>query len=117
MKASRSSMGAQSNGSASIPGGCTDPSCPLEPLYWYVDPETFYPVETHGPGVIVPPDRPFVRFQFVMRYPDVRVPAPNGGQPRTYLHPRTTPGLRSDHSAGCRGSEPDRNRPLDHEIR
>jgi hypothetical protein len=23
-------------------------SCPREPTYWYVDPETFYPVETHG---------------------------------------------------------------------
>ena len=50
------------------PSGCTNPGCPLEPLYWYVDPETYYPVETHGPGVIAPPGRPFVRFRFVMRY-------------------------------------------------
>ena len=47
---------------------CRDPSCPREPQYWYVDPETFYPVETRGPGVIAPPGRPFVRLHFVMRY-------------------------------------------------
>lgn len=47
---------------------CHDPSCPRAPLYWYIDPETFYPVETHGPGVIAPPGRPVVRLYFVMRY-------------------------------------------------
>jgi hypothetical protein len=50
------------------PSDCHDPSCPREPLYWYVDPETFYPVETQGPGVIAPPGRPVVRLHFVMRY-------------------------------------------------
>jgi hypothetical protein len=48
--------------------GCTDPSCPREPLYWYVDPETFYPVETDGPGSIAPPGRPVVRLHLVMHY-------------------------------------------------
>jgi hypothetical protein len=29
-----------------------DPCCPGPPEYHYVDPETFYPVETDGPGVL-----------------------------------------------------------------
>ena len=91
-KASRSSTGAPSNGSASIPRRVYRCRCPLEPLYWYVDPETFYPVETHSPGVIVLPVVPSCDSAFVMRYLIVRVPAPNGGQPRAHRHPRTTPG-------------------------
>ena len=31
------------------------PCCPDETAYWYVDPETFYPVETHAPGVMASP--------------------------------------------------------------
>jgi hypothetical protein len=50
------------------PSDCPDPSCPREPLYWYVDPGTFYPVETEGPGAIAPPGRPVVRLHVVMRY-------------------------------------------------
>jgi hypothetical protein len=50
------------------PSGCPDPSCPREPTYWYVDPETFYPVQTDGPGVIAPPGRPVVRLHSVERY-------------------------------------------------
>jgi hypothetical protein len=50
------------------PSDCHDPSCPRESLYSYVDPETFYPVEWHGPGVIAPPGRPVVRLHIVMRY-------------------------------------------------
>jgi hypothetical protein len=51
------------------PSGCTDdPSCPREPHYWYVDPETFYPVETDGPGDIAAPGRPVVRLHSVMRF-------------------------------------------------
>ncbi len=50
------------------PSDCHDPSCPGEPIYWYVDPETFNPVETQGPGVIAPPSRPVVRLHIVMRY-------------------------------------------------
>jgi hypothetical protein len=44
------------------------PCCPGEPIYWYVDPETFYPVETHTPGVMVLPGR-VLRFDVVIRYP------------------------------------------------
>jgi hypothetical protein len=44
------------------------PCCPGEPAYWYVDPETFYPVETHAPGVMALPGR-VVRFHVVIRYP------------------------------------------------
>jgi hypothetical protein len=33
-----------------------------------VDPETFYPVETHAPGVMVEPGG-VVRFHVVIRYP------------------------------------------------
>lgn len=51
-----------------IDPGCTDPSCPREPDYWYVDPETFYPVETVGPGAITPPRRPVVRLHSVMHF-------------------------------------------------
>jgi hypothetical protein len=50
------------------PADCHDPGCPREPAYWYVDPETFYPVETDGSGVIAPPGRPVVRLRSVMRY-------------------------------------------------
>src|SRR5262249_6516098 len=45
--------------------GC---SCPGEAVYWYVDPDTFYPVESDGPGAIAPPGRPLVRLHVVMRY-------------------------------------------------
>ena len=45
---------------------CHDPSC--KPHYWYVDPETFYPVETRGTGAIAPLDRPAVQLHIVMRY-------------------------------------------------
>jgi hypothetical protein len=34
------------------PSDCPLPSCPREPSYAYVDPETFHPVETRGPGFI-----------------------------------------------------------------
>jgi hypothetical protein len=50
------------------PSGCSDPSCPREALYWYVDPDTLYPVETDGPAVIAPPGRPVVRLHVVVRY-------------------------------------------------
>jgi hypothetical protein len=50
-------------------GNCSPlPTCPDEPLYWYVDPETYFPVETRGPGYIHLPDRPLVKVQLVMRY-------------------------------------------------
>jgi hypothetical protein len=50
------------------PSACPFPPCRGEPVYWYVDPETFYPVETRGPGGINPPGGPFVRLHIVMRY-------------------------------------------------
>ena len=50
------------------PSGCSGPSCPREPSYWYVDPETFYPLQTVGPGDIAPPRRPVVRLHSVMRF-------------------------------------------------
>jgi len=34
------------------PSDCPDPPCSREPGYAYVDPETFYPVRTEGPGYI-----------------------------------------------------------------
>jgi hypothetical protein len=49
-------------------------NCPREPSYAYVDPETFYPVETVGPGIIGPApcnqrcDGVFVRLQRIRRY-------------------------------------------------
>jgi hypothetical protein len=45
-----------------------DPNCPRETPYWYVDPETFYPVETVGSGVIAPPGGPVVQFHIVIRF-------------------------------------------------
>jgi hypothetical protein len=51
------------------PSACPEPTCPREPAYTYVDPETFYPVETDCHcGFIAPPDRPVVRLHIVMRY-------------------------------------------------
>lgn len=50
------------------PSDCPDLSCPREPTYWYVDPETFYPVESDGPAAIAPPGRPVVRLHVVTRY-------------------------------------------------
>jgi hypothetical protein len=38
---------------ADLPPGCADAGCPNEPAYMFVDPETFYPVESHGLGLIV----------------------------------------------------------------
>jgi hypothetical protein len=61
------------------PIACTadDPSCPSEPGYAYVDPETFYPVEFSGPGGIRPLGGPpvasfhvvdrFLLFEFLPR--------------------------------------------------
>jgi hypothetical protein len=46
-----------------------DPSCPSEPVYAYVDPETFYPLQIDGPGVIDPVGScPVVSFRFVERF-------------------------------------------------
>jgi hypothetical protein len=39
-----------------------------EPGYAYVDPKTFQPVETDGPGAIVFPGRPIVRLRIVERF-------------------------------------------------
>ncbi len=53
------------------PIACTAdvPSCPSEPGYAYVDPETFYPVEFSGPGGIGPVGGPPVAwFHFVDRF-------------------------------------------------
>jgi hypothetical protein len=52
------------------PAGECDPlpACPDEPMYWYADPETFFPIETRGPGYINVPGRPLVEVQLVMRY-------------------------------------------------
>lgn len=50
-------------------GDCSPlPTCPDEPLYWYADPETYFPVETRGPGYIHLPGRPLERVELVMRY-------------------------------------------------
>ncbi|HET9286217.1 MAG TPA: hypothetical protein VFO26_01550 [Gaiella sp.] len=45
------------------PRACPPPGCPREPIYLYVDPETFYPVEIHGYGSIAGP-----WYQIVIRY-------------------------------------------------
>ncbi len=43
--------------------------CSREPSYAYVDPETFYPVQTESPhGYIALPGRPVVRFHVIERY-------------------------------------------------
>ena len=47
---------------------CSHPGCPREPFYWYVDPDTFYPVESDGGGAIAPPGGPIVRLHIVTRY-------------------------------------------------
>jgi hypothetical protein len=50
-------------------GDCSPlPTCPDEPLFWYAEPETGFPVETRGPGYIHLPGRPLVKVQLVMRY-------------------------------------------------
>jgi hypothetical protein len=46
---------------------CPFPGCPREPSYAYVDPETFYPVETHGPEIAGAGSRVFARLQIVKR--------------------------------------------------
>ena len=51
------------------PSDCRFPSC-REPSYTYVDPETFYPVQTESPyGVIAPPGQAVTQFNIVERYP------------------------------------------------
>jgi hypothetical protein len=51
------------------PSDCPLPSCPREPTYAYVDPETFYPVETHGPAFIALVGGPVVaRLHLVVRH-------------------------------------------------
>jgi hypothetical protein len=47
---------------------CGLPGCPRDPVYTYVDPETFHPIEIHGIGLIAPPDGPVVWSRVVMRY-------------------------------------------------
>jgi hypothetical protein len=49
------------------PSVCPGRTCPREPAYAYVDPDTFYPIELHGPGAIAPPGGPVVRLHMVMR--------------------------------------------------
>jgi hypothetical protein len=49
------------------PSACPDPSCPHEPAYAYVDPETFLPVEMHGFGIIGPPSGPVESVRLVTR--------------------------------------------------
>jgi hypothetical protein len=46
---------------------CPDPTCPREPAYAYVDPDTFVPVEMHGFLIIGPPGGPVVWVRLVMR--------------------------------------------------
>jgi hypothetical protein len=50
------------------PPGCTDPDCPPEPAYAYVEPDTLYPVEVQGPGAIGQRDGPVVWHHVVVRY-------------------------------------------------
>jgi hypothetical protein len=50
------------------PSDCSHPSCPREPTYWYVDPETLHPVKSEGPAEIALPGRPVVRLHLVTRY-------------------------------------------------
>jgi hypothetical protein len=49
------------------PSACPFPGCPREPSYAYVDPETFYPVETHGPAIAGVGSRVFARLHIVKR--------------------------------------------------
>jgi hypothetical protein len=49
------------------PSACPYPGCPREPTYAYVDPETFYPVETHGPEIRGLGSRLFARLHIVKR--------------------------------------------------
>ncbi len=49
---------------------CSDPNsthCP-DTAYFYVDPETFAPVELDGFGIIAPPGVPAVRYRSITRY-------------------------------------------------
>jgi hypothetical protein len=48
--------------------GCAFPSCPREPFYWYVDPETFYPVGAEGAGGLGQTGKDFVPLHVVVRY-------------------------------------------------
>jgi hypothetical protein len=47
---------------------CASPGCPRQPFYWYVDPETFYPVGMEGPGGISLGNRPFLRLHVAVRF-------------------------------------------------
>jgi hypothetical protein len=50
------------------PSSCSVPGCPREPGYAYVDPETFYPVQTESPqGFIAQAGAAIVRFRTVER--------------------------------------------------
>jgi hypothetical protein len=49
------------------PSACPYPGCPSEPTYVYVDPETFYPVEIHGPEIRGAGSRLFARLHIVQR--------------------------------------------------
>jgi hypothetical protein len=50
------------------PPKCSSPDCEPEPVYAYVDPETFYPIRVEGPGAINPPGGPLLKFHVVDRY-------------------------------------------------
>jgi hypothetical protein len=81
------------------PSECLSPDCPREPSYAYVDPETFYPVQTDCDcGAIALPGRPVERVHLVMRYltfeylprtdanlelTDIRAQHPNAIEPGT----------------------------------
>jgi hypothetical protein len=47
---------------------CASRGCPRQPLYWYVDPKTFHPVEMEGPAGIDRPGRRFLRLHVVVRF-------------------------------------------------
>lgn len=127
MKARRSSAGARSNASASIPY----PVVPISTVrvsraYAYVDPRTFYPIQTESPhGFIGLPGRRVVRVHLGERYlmyeylpstcperkPTSRSPTsgrntrtrPNGNRPETALKPNGS-------SIGCDRESPEGGR-------
>jgi hypothetical protein len=47
---------------------CAFPACPRKPFYWYVDPETFYPVAAEGAGGVGQTDKAFVPLDVAVRY-------------------------------------------------
>ena len=98
------------------PADCPASGCPRKPIYTYVDPETFYPVqiECEDCGGISIPGRPVAATPHGHALPDVRAPpAPNRGQPRAHRHPGAAPARDRDDGTRALPAQAERSRSED----